>query len=430
MSGTKSEGFLKDTLEMTAVREQIAEGGRRYAAISETLYFLQLRCEGVSTLDQALQRYCTGSIMTNKKWTDSHDQLLGHFDTNMRASLRNLPPHLFISLSRYKTEWSTGEPVVNKINSLLEFPERINFFKYTMQGRPDAVIGRGEEHRVQTEEEAESLDPSKIADTCNEFADPLGPEEYEYELVGMIIHTGGANSGHYFSYIQERGPEGGTGRWMEFNDAYVSTWDPRRMKEDCFGGDEEYEGMGYWTTVSEGGKFVRKYVEGKKYTRTRYQNAFIVVYDKVPAERYMREQKMKRENSAGACSDDAKSSAKVELEAEADAEAGGASTEIGGLSPVQAFAGRVRAQQATKSSSLQLSRAVVPADLIGSIASDNRSFWRKRNVLNTEYFDFMKGLIGAAMREGQGADAGAGPAAGAEAESSIVPYPAAGIKDS
>jgi len=207
--------------------------------------------------------------MPNKKWTDDDENLIGNFDTMMRPSLRNLPPHLFISLSRYKTDWASGGQTV-KINSFLEFPQRINFFKYTMQGRPDAVVGRGDTHRMQTPEEADDLDPSKIADTCNEFAEPCGPEEYEYELVGMVIHTGGANSGHYFSYIQERGPEGGTGRWMEFNDAYVSTWDARRMREDCFGGDEVIHSQGFYENVNVNGKFVRQFREGTAYKRTRY----------------------------------------------------------------------------------------------------------------------------------------------------------------
>lgn len=68
-----------------------------------------------------------------------------------------------------------------------------------------------------------------------------------------------------------------------------------------------------------------------------------------------------------------------------------------------------------------MSRAKVPPELLGNIASDNRSFWRKRNVLNSEYFDFMKGLLGAAMLKARMPAAGGG---------AMIPYPSGGVRDS
>lgn len=41
---------------------------------------------------------------------------------------------------------------------------------------------------------------------------------YLYQLVGVLVHSGSANSGHYYSYIRERD---GEGRWLEFNDNIV-----------------------------------------------------------------------------------------------------------------------------------------------------------------------------------------------------------------
>ena len=43
--------------------------------------------------------------------------------------------------------------------------------------------------------------------------------KYLYKLVGILIHSGTADSGHYYSYIKERTEEG---RWLEFNDTQVS----------------------------------------------------------------------------------------------------------------------------------------------------------------------------------------------------------------
>jgi ubiquitin C-terminal hydrolase len=42
-----------------------------------------------------------------------------------------------------------------------------------------------------------------------------------YELTGVLVHSGSANSGHYYSYIKEK-----DGRWLEFNDTVVKEFNP------------------------------------------------------------------------------------------------------------------------------------------------------------------------------------------------------------
>ena len=47
-------------------------------------------------------------------------------------------------------------------------------------------------------------------------------EEFEYKLVGIVIHSGGASAGHYTSYINvnrdAENVEPGSQRWYDFND--------------------------------------------------------------------------------------------------------------------------------------------------------------------------------------------------------------------
>jgi Ubiquitin carboxyl-terminal hydrolase len=50
--------------------------------------------------------------------------------------------------------------------------------------------------------------------------------------VGVLVHSGSANSGHYYSYIKERESEG---HWFEFNDTLVKDFNIKQLADKCFG---------------------------------------------------------------------------------------------------------------------------------------------------------------------------------------------------
>lgn len=69
---------------------------------------------------------------------------------------------------------------------------------------------------------------------------------YNYELVGIVVHLGTADSGHYYSYIkeQERFAEASNEQWYEFNDTLVRDFDKNEIPSECFGGVEPSVGWG------------------------------------------------------------------------------------------------------------------------------------------------------------------------------------------
>lgn len=93
----------------------------------------------------------------------------------------------------------------SKINDYFSFPARVNLRPYTI------------EHLSQPEND---------------------DKEDMFELVGVLVHSGTAESGHYYSYIRERPSFGDRQSWVEFNDDMVTSWDPAMMESSTFGGPD------------------------------------------------------------------------------------------------------------------------------------------------------------------------------------------------
>ena len=59
-----------------------------------------------------------------------------------------------------------------------------------------------------------------------------------FELVGVLVNSGTAESGHYYSFVRERPSSSNEPVWVEFNDETVSHWDATNMENSCFGGPD------------------------------------------------------------------------------------------------------------------------------------------------------------------------------------------------
>jgi ubiquitin carboxyl-terminal hydrolase 34 len=124
----------------------------------------------------SLDQFTRSEIMDeeNKYYCDK-------YNTKIKAirkyEFNNFPPCLTFTLNRFAFDQKTLTRV--KLNDYFEFPFEINMSNWTEQ--------------VPQENSVSSL----------------------YKLVGVIVHSGMAESGHYFSYIFNNG------KWYEFNDTKV-----------------------------------------------------------------------------------------------------------------------------------------------------------------------------------------------------------------
>lgn len=127
-----------------------------------------------------------------------------------RACLKDIPDNLIFHLKRFDFNLRTMQR--SKINDYFSFPTKIDMRPYTIDYLSDP--------------------------------DTPGPEDI-FELVGILVHSGTAESGHYYSYIRERPSSGSAETWIEFNDDLVSPWDPETMEASTFGGpDFRYDNNG------------------------------------------------------------------------------------------------------------------------------------------------------------------------------------------
>ena len=76
------------------------------------------------------------------------------------------------------------------------------------------------------------------------FVEGSNTPEDLFELVGILVHSGTAESGHYYSYIRERPSASDKEPWVEFNDDCVTSWDPDTMESNCFGGVDYHDHNG------------------------------------------------------------------------------------------------------------------------------------------------------------------------------------------
>lgn len=97
-----------------------------------------------------------------------------------RACIKKLPRYLITSLKRFEFDFDTMARV--KVNDYYEFPQELDMTNYTQEylGKKEKLEGKNE----------------KV-----EMKHP--PEYYNFDLVGVVVHSGTADSGHYYSYIKE-----------------------------------------------------------------------------------------------------------------------------------------------------------------------------------------------------------------------------------
>jgi ubiquitin carboxyl-terminal hydrolase 34 len=162
---------------------------------------IQIEIKGKRGLEDGLKAYVEGEVLQgdNKYSCTSCGK---HVDAVKRACLKDVPDNLIFNLKRFDYDIMTGTRC--KINDEFQFPDTIDMAPYTVEYLSN---------------------PEKAIPPDN------------FELTGVIVHAGTADSGHYYSYIRQRpSSKDKVDSWVQFNDTEVNSFDPASLKDNCFGG--------------------------------------------------------------------------------------------------------------------------------------------------------------------------------------------------
>lgn len=249
LQGSPQEHVIKNCFGGTLENELIAEG--KYSAREEPFTFLSIEVKNKKDLYSAMRGFISGETV-DYRW-ENKDGSKTELPTQKRSSLKQLPNHLIIHLKRFEFDYETMQN--SKLNDRFEFPRELDMYDFTSDGRPDKVAAPKEDGEPETKSDDASSEPAKPR------------EYYKYELAGCVIHSGTAHAGHYYSFVRER-VGNKLGKWMMFNDSSVTPFNPDYLEREAFGGVETY-----------------KYAySGLTQSHAVTRNAFVLFYDRVPAE--------------------------------------------------------------------------------------------------------------------------------------------------
>ncbi|KAF9428041.1 hypothetical protein BGZ94_003521 [Podila epigama] len=224
VKGTPQEELFKEQYGGKLVQQIKSKDCEHISEREDSFFSIQCEVKNKKTLEESLQLYVQGEILDgdNKYKCSSCDK---HVDAIKRACIKELPQNLILHLKRFDYDMDTMRRI--KINDRFEFPTRLDMEPYTL------------DYLTRKEQAQEGGGYSPLSQI------PEHSSAFQYNLVGVLVHTGTADSGHYYSYIKDRSaPESDSDvgsehtQWYHFNDSKVEEFDPIEIPSKAFGGAE------------------------------------------------------------------------------------------------------------------------------------------------------------------------------------------------
>jgi len=259
----------------------------------EDFYCLSLEVKNQKSIYDALDRYITSGSVSGYLCSECNKRC----DVSKRMLLSQLPNVLIVHLQRFSYNFDIDAN--EKIHSRFEFPNVLDMTNYTEEGIEQAEDDPEKAKKiikVDPNKKQEKMKSQSIAKTSMVEQEKKQKEEnqpvaarkkqkkslkpkdyYTYKLVGVVVHNGNADAGHYYSIINVNRDEKESesnyletekDRWVEFNDSHISEFNFNRLESECFGGDEEDSMVDDMTD------------EAVKFVGGRSKSAYMLIYER------------------------------------------------------------------------------------------------------------------------------------------------------
>ena len=169
---------------------------------AEDFYNLSLEVKGKKSIEESLQDMIKSDEISDYKCDGCQKRVT----IQKRTLISETPNVLIVHLKRIAFNFETFNN--DKINSFLEFPNVLNLKNYSYHS---VMKKEGRMKSKNNEDEAEKVveenEEKKPVEEEEENYEPIEDDCWEYKLVGCNVHSGSAQAGHYWSYINtERQP--------------------------------------------------------------------------------------------------------------------------------------------------------------------------------------------------------------------------------
>ena len=185
--------LLQNTLGGKICNQMLKEGGGSGADSvrerEEQYVCISLDVKGYGTLEKSLAHFVAGEQISNFQWEDGCPRV----SITKRQCLSQVADTVIFHLKRFELNFDTFRR--EKVNDEFTFPSLVNLLPFTKEGLMEDVGASDQQAAL---------------------------DKYNFELVGVIVHTGTTDSGHYYAFIKQsesdvvESSESGQRSWIEF----------------------------------------------------------------------------------------------------------------------------------------------------------------------------------------------------------------------
>ncbi|VUZ52096.1 unnamed protein product, partial [Hymenolepis diminuta] len=191
----------------------------------ESFLAISVDVQNRTTLSESLEEYVKSDLLegNNAYFCEKCNKKVA---ARKRTCIKSLPQILTIHLKRFIFDYERDVP--QKSDDFFSFPMNLDMAPYTVE----CLASRDEPSEGNTNgSDSRPISPAAESNLVRQVT--------RYVLRGVVVHSGRASGGHYFSYIRSRDQKTGKYLWHLFNDSKVSEVDlnsPAIIHDKWFGG--------------------------------------------------------------------------------------------------------------------------------------------------------------------------------------------------